>query len=1658
MKTTDSILSLPEPHFNLDTVARTARRQRSYAAALAGAAADLEAPWVPLARANGGVGKENVSNPDGYVIVQIPANILTLKGDDIFLYWGNPDRPVDSHSVTDEDKNLPISMRVPTPDILRVGDGIVDVWYVRISRTPQETELKSASVTIVVKTTLPGGDDPDPINTPYLNENLGAPSITPTGVIDKEAARKGVKVTVQPWANMFDGDALTVYWGGHKTVPRTITTAEIGRPVDVLIDGQVILDEGDSNNLLVYYSITDIVSQWSRYSNTANVEVEASNDEFAPPEIVDADKGILDKDLLGTEDAGVIVYVNGTMSAGDIVQLNFAGISDDGRKVTEQSIGTVREGHSSIQMKISNDVLARVAPGNATLYYRVFDSESKLKGRSRRAEVRVNGTEIPLPAPKVAEAEGGVLDPAKAADGAHVRIDEQLDLAAYDEVFWVWNGTTADDRSDLVTKTQIIQPGEEHTPLTFTVSAENVERIAGGRVEIYYRITRGDTQKESSRTVLTIAGEGRLVRPKVDGVEGSVLYLSMVPDGANVTIFPWEEMSFGDRVDWSWTGQTPTGSANGTRTVDKSEVDLPLKVKIERTVLEADASTEEFVTVSYTVTRIGSTTPQPSARTRFTVAPSPEVLLPAPSVDGVTGTDLDPTTLPASGATVRIGRYEGKAPGDEVFVWFGRGTGLGEHSQYYNITQKTVNDDITMLVPKAVVEAHRNGQVNVQYTVTRYADAKDVDSKILVLNVRAQSKWPAPSVDEAKGDYFDPADIPYGATIRIHQNDEMQSGDTITMHWGAANGDIPPYDDSIPVRNPRDYTFSMPANELQLWNRRIVPVSYIVDRATQAFPSDTLRLRVGIGDPDALPAPIIPEAHDGILDPSNLPSGKATATIPVEAGLVAGDYVVMTWGGGDASGGRTWLIPVTSKTEGTAISREITSEYITPFLNKTTTLFYTVDDGAAMPRVSQTLTVSVEYQDMVLAMPEVPDANNGILDPRGITGEGAKVYAPYNTGMSYGDIVRLHWDCTIAAGTFEAPATVDRGTGDIEFTVPLNKLYDGANGNVAVWYEWRRGTNRLGASPKLDLVIKFSDLPIATIDEAQGRTLDPRNLSAAGATVRLASSGHFKFEDKIELHWIGETDEGSDTILHSVSVKEAGEDVTIQVSKSVVEANDGTTVALDYIVTRKADSRQENSANSYYDIRTELGVGNLRVMGARAHGGTHRASGGAQYLTALNKSNNQALLAGWCYEDEKDWTTQSSFKDTRPWVPLLVRSASDQVTINPVNIFGTGADTTTYKGRSALAARVQTTVGWSVCGWGNTSYGGSPGSVTETLDDIAEISSTSGAFCARRVNGGVIAWGDTTLGGAIPDNLDLSGTKRVFGNGGAFVAVSGSGNVGKLSAWGNSGYGGILTDPAKQLTDVVKVASSGMAFCALRRNNQVVAWGDNSSGGTLPSDIARLDTIVDVRGNYTAFCVLQSNGSVVAWGAASDGGLVPSAITERRDIMELASASARAFAVRTKNKGVLAWGNKDYGGTIPNDILSLNFTDIEEVTATWGAFCARRANGTVIVWGDKARGGDFPSTLSDRNNNIVQVVGTGQAFAALRSDGTVIAWPSNVDAGNTSSVALQLVNIRAIYANSEVFVAVKDSGGVVTWGVADGGADSSKVATRLNQQLSYERR
>ncbi|MGN5073612.1 hypothetical protein ACTG2C_01110 [Aeromonas veronii] len=108
--------------------------------------------------------------------------------------------------------------------------------------------------------------------------------------------------------------------------------------------------------------------------------------------------------------------------------------------------------------------------------------------------------------------------------------------------------------------------------------------------------------------------------------------------------------------------------------------------------------------------------------------------------------------------------------------------------------------------------------------------------------------------------------------------------------------------------------------------------------------------------------------------------------------------------------------------------------------------------------------------------------------------------------------------------------------------------------------------------------------------------------------------------------------------------------------------------------------------------------------------------------------------------------------------------------------------------------------------------------------------------------------------------------------------------------------------------------------------------------------------------------------------------------------------------------------------------------------------CVTETPINVVSWGHKE--GADSSSVASQLTDVRAITANQRSYAALKGDGTVVTWGGG-DGGNSSAVTDQLVDVKAVFGNGAAFAALKNDGTVVTWGDKLKGGDSNAVASQL---------
>ncbi|MFD2640840.1 RCC1 domain-containing protein [Pseudomonas japonica] len=550
----------------------------------------------------GGVNYNLLHVNEGGLLVQVQPYLNMESGDWVEVFWGDPSEPVAGELVLPEHVGEKFGLFIPSD---RIAEGISDVWA-RVTRSGGGNGGESVPIGILVRSVFPGGTDPAPDLPGHQNLPAPEPELPPGGIIDEEAAKNGVKVTISSYPNMRVFDRITFSWGG-ELLQHDVTQAEVDAgSLEILVTEETILAAGDSNELALVYRVRDEVHNVSSdWSLRTIIQVEVGKGLFDAPIIENPDPtadpyDVIDLDVLGDNDLLVEVQapINGLLQVDDVVALTWIGTTAQGEPVpVELPEQTVVRIPVTLKFYIPNADVIRLGRGRCVASYAVTRDGSSA-GPSKRTFATFLGEEQRLPKPIVSDAVDGVLDPG--LDGTTVVVPGDA-LEAGNYVRLVWLGTRANGSPLLHEEQRPVSGNEAGKPMTFSIPATAIAPLDGGTLSVYYSVEKSlDLKLESEREHLTV-GEARdqlpppFTRP---AAEDGVLDPEDLPAYLQIVIPPWPGMHDDQTVHVFWRASV------GLDYYDFIPISAPLVGQevvfhLDRTHVEANLGAE--VEISYRV-------------------------------------------------------------------------------------------------------------------------------------------------------------------------------------------------------------------------------------------------------------------------------------------------------------------------------------------------------------------------------------------------------------------------------------------------------------------------------------------------------------------------------------------------------------------------------------------------------------------------------------------------------------------------------------------------------------------------------------------------------------------------------------------------------------------------------------------------------------------------------------------------------------------------------------------------------------------------------------------------------------------------------------------------------------------------------------------------
>lgn len=311
-----------------------------------------------------GVNRLTISQEPNHAVFFVGPFGNTLPGDVLVFFFGDDPTPL-------VQMPLPLGpvgeleVHVPAAQLLRyVPDnqtGRFDIWYavVRSLEAVYSTRLTDYLIDFQPPGGIPIFGDP-----PYVNTKLA-----PVPELEADIPQgQPLVMNVPPWENMSLGDTLFVRWGSRNLGPFAIdTTGAIGRPVQVTVPWDVIAGT-DGGVARVDYFITDVVNNHSYYA--AAKVVDAGVAILPRPILPDHMNGVIDLNILGPNDVGVIVAYN-PMYATDLIELLVDRVTADGVPLLQYKQSIQGNTDGSVRLNIPNGIVTAVPRGEVRVRYEV---------------------------------------------------------------------------------------------------------------------------------------------------------------------------------------------------------------------------------------------------------------------------------------------------------------------------------------------------------------------------------------------------------------------------------------------------------------------------------------------------------------------------------------------------------------------------------------------------------------------------------------------------------------------------------------------------------------------------------------------------------------------------------------------------------------------------------------------------------------------------------------------------------------------------------------------------------------------------------------------------------------------------------------------------------------------------------------------------------------------------------------------------------------------------------------------------------------------------------------------------------------------------------------------------------------------------------------
>ncbi|WP_438867539.1 hypothetical protein [Pseudomonas sp. L1(2025)] len=584
-------------------------------------------------------------------------------GDSKYLYFGEPGIQVARGIV---ENNEPFEYFFITADKYQDGD---IKYYVRVERLGSGQSSKSDTKKILLKRTLPGGEDERPAEPWHSGLFMWVEGLADGDIIDTDVAEAGFYCVINPYLYMRFNDQCDIRLAAGVVVKHTVSPEEAKslKPIKIFVDSQTIAKLPKSTKLLFDFTVRDVVGNKPggkyQYSRAVNVISETDPKLAAAPSVL-LDKVPLDQIDLDAVTQEALLRVRVILKAEKKapqpphkVEIKLEVALGDSVKII--SLPTILDTNQQLEeTNLPKELINDLSGGRVRVWFEVKTNAGVFKYMSGSKTLTVVGEPTLMDAPTLSPIQAGLISSGMAVE---MKIPFYFPFDEDATEIKMLQLINAEGGGIVVSSTQAagVQGGSR------TFSAEAVKVFDGkGPARAFYTSQRDqDIVARQSKVTPFEIGNRVPVLPKMylaDAVDGNIDPDAVLGDETIAKIRVFDSV-VGQEIHWTAEGKDPRSSTGGVIKVTKAlageklaELEIPVDLQVLRLNINR--------VMRFSYTRVTPGSPKKIERSEsYDVTVGPPIVLESFNILEITSTDgfayprefINGATLRAKGTFIK---------------------------------------------------------------------------------------------------------------------------------------------------------------------------------------------------------------------------------------------------------------------------------------------------------------------------------------------------------------------------------------------------------------------------------------------------------------------------------------------------------------------------------------------------------------------------------------------------------------------------------------------------------------------------------------------------------------------------------------------------------------------------------------------------------------------------------------------------------------------------------------------------------------------------------------------------------------------------------------------------------------------------------------------